>query len=65
MLEKHSLEIPKKGDFLIDKKYTLEIGGAKKGFEQIKDIENSYLVVDTDSTQNSKKIPLWLFGFMY
>ena len=32
---------------------------------QIKDVPNSYLVIDTDSTENSKKIPLWLFGFLY
>lgn len=61
----HNIEISAKGDFLIDSKYTFEIGGVNKSFEQIKDLENSYLVIDTDSSQNPKKIPLWLFGFLY
>ena len=43
----------------------MEVGGESKSFNQIKDIPNSYLVIDTDSTENIKKIPLWLFGFLY
>lgn len=61
----YTLEVPLKGDFIIDHKYTIEIGGEGKNFTQIKDIKNSYLVIDTDSTQNPHKIPLWLFGFLY
>ena len=61
----HNIEISEKGDFVIDNKYTFEVGGESKSFHQIKDIENSYLVIDTDSTENKYKIPLWLFGFLY
>lgn len=61
----HEIQISDQGDFLVDNKYTFEVGGQSKSFKQIKDIENSYLVVDTDSTENSSKIPLWLFGFLY
>jgi len=61
----HQLEVPAKGDFLIDGKYTFEVGGESKGFKQIEDVENAYLVIDTDSTENPNKIPLWLFGFLY
>lgn len=61
----HTIEISNKGDFLIDNKYTFEVGGEGKSFNQIKDIKNSYLVIDTDSTENKNKIPLWLFGFLY
>ncbi len=61
----HNIEISNKGDFYIDNKYTFEVGGENKTFNQIKDMENSYLVIDTDSTENEKKIPLWLFGFLY
>ncbi len=61
----HKLEVPAKGDFLVDGKYTFEVGGESKGFKQIKDVENGYLVIDTDSTENPHKIPLWLFGFLY
>ncbi len=61
----HKIEIAHSGDFLVDNTYTFEVGGASKSFHQIKDIQNSYLVIDTDSTENLKKIPLWLFGFLY
>jgi predicted AAA+ superfamily ATPase len=61
----HVLEVPSKGDFIVDKKYTFEVGGENKKFSQIKDVDNAYLVIDTDSTENRNKIPLWLFGFLY
>jgi len=31
----------------------------------IKEIENSFVVQDIDSTEDNRKIPLWLFGFLY
>ncbi|MGE3612029.1 MAG: ATP-binding protein [Sulfurimonas sp.] len=55
----------KKGDFLVDDKYTFEVGGKNKDFSQIKDIENSYLAIDDIEVGYGAKIPLWLFGFMY
>lgn len=61
----HNIEISNKGDFIVDNKYTFEVGGENKSFNQIKDIEHSFLVIDTDSTENKNKIPLWLFGFLY
>jgi predicted AAA+ superfamily ATPase len=53
------------GDFLVDEKFVFEIGGAKKGFKQIKDIPNSYVVADGIEVGLGAKIPLWLFGFIY
>ena len=61
----YDIEVSDKGDFVVDKKYTFEVGGTSKKFKQIKDVDNSYLVIDTDSTENRHKIPLWLFGFLY
>lgn len=55
----------KKGDFVIDNKYTFEIGGKNKSFKQIKDISNSYVVSDDIEVGFGNKIPLWLFGFLY
>jgi predicted AAA+ superfamily ATPase len=63
--QSHNIEVSNKGDFLVDSKYIFEVGGDGKTFKQIRDIENSYLVIDTDDTQNHHKIPLWLFGFLY
>lgn len=62
---KHKLHYVDNGDFLIDEKYTVEIGGANKGFEQIKNIPNSYVIADDIEIGFGNKIPLWLFGFLY
>ena len=62
---KHSLYYVDQGDFLLDEKITIEVGGASKSFKQIKDISNSYVVADDLEIGSGKKIPLWLFGFLY
>ena len=54
-----------KGDFLVDEKYTFEIGGKNKGFDQIKDIDHSFVVADGMEVGYKNKLPLWLFGFTY
>ena len=61
----HVLTYPKKGDFLVDDRWLFEIGGKGKGFSQIKDIPNSYVVNDGVEVGFGNKIPLWLFGFLY
>ena len=61
----YKLNISKQGDFVVDKKYTLEIGGKNKGYEQIKDIPNSFVAADDITMGSGNKIPLWLFGFVY
>ncbi|MEA1879162.1 MAG: AAA family ATPase [Campylobacterota bacterium] len=65
MLFEHTLNIPKKGDFLVDNTYTFEIGGKNKNYKQIKDIPSSYIVADDIEIGSGNKIPLWLFGFLY
>lgn len=60
-----SVTYPKKGDFLVNNKYLFEIGGRSKSFEQIKDIENSFVAYDDVEVGYGNKIPLWLFGFLY
>lgn len=62
---RHDVNLPKSGDFLIDKKYTFEVGGKGKSFEQIKDLKNSFVVADDIEMGIGNKIPLWLFGLMY
>ncbi len=61
----HKLNTTKQGDFLVDEKYTVEIGGKNKSFNQIKDIKNSFVVADDIEIGFKNKIPLWLFGFLY
>ncbi len=63
--QNHKIQTAKKGDLLVNEKYILEIGGKKKGYKQIKDIQNSYIVADEIEIGSGNKIPLWLFGFLY
>ena len=53
------------GDYIIDGKYTFEIGGSGKKFSQIADIPDSYLAVDNIITGFGARIPLYLFGMLY
>lgn len=62
---KYKLHISKQGDFVVDKKYIVEVGGKNKSFTQVKDIPHSFVVSDDIETGNGNKIPLWLFGFLY
>ena len=55
----------KNGDFMVGNNFTFEIGGAKKGFEQIKNIPNYFIAADDIEVGVGNKIPLWLFGFLY
>jgi len=54
-----------KGDFLVDEKYIIEVGGKNKSFSQIKDLPNSFIASDDIEIGFGAKIPLWLFGFLY
>ena len=61
----HDVTYPEKGDFLVDGKFLFEVGGAGKGFSQIADVPDSYVVNDDVEIGFGCKIPLWLFGFLY
>lgn len=61
----HQLYMPHHGDLVVDDKWHFEVGGKRKGFAQIKDIEDSYVVSDDMEIGHGNKIPLWLFGFLY
>ncbi len=61
----HSVIYPVKGDFLVDGKYLFEVWGRKKSFEQIKDVDDSYMAVDDTEIGHHNRIPLWMFGLLY
>ena len=63
--QNHIVTYSNKSDFLIDNKYTFEIGGKNKNSKQIKNIQDSYLAIDNIEYGYKNKIPLWLFGFLY
>lgn len=60
----NKVSLPEKGDFKVDDKYLFEVGGRKKSFEQIKDVPDSFLAIDSIEIGNGNRIPLWLFGFL-
>jgi predicted AAA+ superfamily ATPase len=69
---KHTMEYPKKVDFLLDKKNTFEIGGSStpltnrsKNNRQVYSLENAFISADDIEYGFENKIPLWLFGFLY
>ena len=61
----HEVTYPPQGDFLVDGRCLFEVGGAGKGFDQIKDVPDSFVLADDMETGFGNKIPLWLFGFLY
>lgn len=61
----HRLTLPDRGDFLVDGKYTFEVGGRNKSPNQLRNVEKAFLALDDIETGVGNRIPLWLFGFLY
>lgn len=61
----HRINLSKKADFIIDKKYIFEIGGKSKNRKQIAGLENARVAKDGIEIGFDHVIPVWLFGFMY
>ena len=61
----NQVKCPKQGDFFVNDRYLFEVGGKGKSFEQIADIEDSYLAVDDTEIGHGNRIPLWMFGLIY
>lgn len=53
------------GDFILDGKHTVEVGGKNKDFKQIKSTKDAYLALDSIEIGFGKRIPLYLFGLLY
>mgnify|MGYP000967432624 CR=1 FL=1 len=62
---KHDVTASKWGDFLVDDSYTFEVGGPNKTQKQIAGLGNAYIAADGILGGSGKRIPLWLFGFLY
>lgn len=61
----HEVLYPDRGDFKVDGRWLFEIGGPGKGFGQIADIPNSFVVTDETEVGFGNKLPLWIFGLLY
>ena len=62
---KHQVEYGKQGDFLIDRKFTIKVGGQSKDGKQIAGKPNAFIAADGIEYAFGNKLPLWLFGFLY
>ena len=59
------LKVPKKGDFILPDQTIFEVGGKSKSYSQINKLGNAFLCVDDIEFGEERKIPLWLFGFLW
>ncbi|MGB0888435.1 MAG: ATP-binding protein [Vicingaceae bacterium] len=61
----HTVNLPETGDFLIDEKITIEVGGKSKSQKQIATTQNAYIAKDQIEIGFNNIVPVWLFGFLY
>ena len=59
------IHLSEHADFLVNEKYTFEIGGKSKSQEQVHNVKNSFIAKDNIEIGINNIIPVWLFGFMY
>lgn len=62
---RNTVNVSEQSDFLVDGRFTFEIGGKDKGKRQIADLPDSYIAADNIEYGFDNKIPLWMFGFLY
>jgi uncharacterized protein len=61
----HKVYYPREGDFRVDDKIILEVGGKNKTRKQIRQTPNAWLLKDGIEYGKGNTVPLWLFGFSY
>jgi predicted AAA+ superfamily ATPase len=61
----HAVTCTAQTDFLVDGKYSFEVGGRKKGKAQIEELPDAFIAADDIEYGSGIKIPLWLFGMLY
>ncbi len=61
----HSVEYITDGDFKVEGKFHFELGGKQKTAKQLKAAPDAWVVSDELEIGTGKRIPLWLFGFLY
>ncbi len=55
---------PTKGDFMIDEKYVIEVGGTNKTFHQLSGMPNAILVKEGISRGGTGIISIWMIGLL-
>ena len=62
---KHQIHYHHQGDFIMDDKVIVEVGGKSKDGKQIEGLDSAYLALDDVEFGYGNAVPLWLFGFLY
>ena len=65
LTHQHEVEFGRQADFVIDRKYTIEVGGHSKDGKQVAQTPDAFIAADSMEYALGNKIPLWLFGFLY
>lgn len=61
----HAVTVAKEGDFTVDGKIVVEVGGKNKKRKQIRGVPEAYIAADDMEVGADRTIPLWLFGWEY
>lgn len=61
----YRLNLHDHADFILNGEIAIEVGGKSKSFSQIKSQDQGYLAVDGIEIGFGRKIPLYMFGFLY
>lgn len=61
----YKVSFSEESDYLVQDKYTIEVGGKNKTSRQIKNLDQAFIASDNIEFGFANKIPLWLFGFVY
>ena len=61
----HKVESSPISDFLVDGKFTFEVGGKKKKQKQLQGIADGFVVKDDIEVGYGNIVPLWVFGLTY
>ena len=64
-LSRRALTCSKESDSFVAGKYTFEVGGRNKKMEQIRGVENSYILANDIEYGTGRRIQIWLLGSMY
>lgn len=62
---RYQVEYAEAGDFWVDHRFAVEVGGRDKGYTQLPDMPNALVAADDLAVGYARKVPLWLFGFLY
>ena len=61
----HRVQTAPRGDFKVDGRHVFEVGGKSKDFHQVAGVPSAWLAVDGIPAGSGRRIPLWMFGFLY